>query len=300
MALVNMSSTSPTPEDIEPTRIHVLIPQDAAGDMYFKTTDGIIIKASSSILKQASSVFADIFSLPTSGDEGTELSPVDLYASSTVLMIILDICYHIYSGAARMLLEYEMETLLECLMFAQKFFMDKVLSCLRQAAFSSKYDPFKAYFAFSPYVTTEQQYTIARSTLSRSIFTIESMPEMEHCTAATYQVLMNIHIDTRKLVFREFERFPLTCQQREKQCRECKEQVPWAKPFSLDCLRKLGMRFDRETVSSCFTDGSIVASLRHIDCLSCCKGLETRLYRFSDLQRSVEGLMTDRAGDSCV
>ena len=263
------------------------------GDICFKTTDRVVIRTSSSILKQASSVFADMFDLPNSGGDGTELKPIQLYTSSTAFEILLDISYHLYANTPRKWLEYEMNALVSSLKFAESsFFTETVQDCLRDAAMSTRYDPYKAFFVFSSLVNTYQQNTLALRTLCRGFLTVERIPEMEHCTAADYRSLIDLQENIKCQVCRQFERFPNVCKFQMKKCRECKNQVPWADDFFEACLRKLNRQFDREVVNSCFTAASIVASLDDIDCFSCWKGFQAASHRFDTLKMEVERLMS--------
>jgi hypothetical protein len=182
---------SPSPELLSPNLAKAPF-DDPRADLILRSSDGVNFHVIKVILSLASSVFADMFTLPSppaSQNSSGEPSTVLCSENAETLDLALRHCYPIRSPEVAKLRDARI--LLE---FARKYQVDLLEPSLtRFLTDTIESDPVGVYAIAAAYECRDIAAKALRSSLTLPIYLLQS-PELQHSTTEQYQVLVNYHI----------------------------------------------------------------------------------------------------------
>ena len=165
---------------------------DPRADLILRSSDGVNFHVIKVVLSLASSVFADMFTLPSpppSQNSSGELTVVLCSEDAETLDLALRHCYPIRSPEVAKL--RDARNLLE---FARKYQVDLLEPSLtRFLADTIERDPVGVYALAAAYECRDIAAQALRSSLTLPIYLLHS-PELQYTTTEQYQVLVNYHI----------------------------------------------------------------------------------------------------------
>ena len=182
---------SRSPEPLSPTLATTPF-DDPRADLVLRSSDGVNFRVFKIVLSLASSVFADMFTLPSlpasqSSSDGPPV--VQLPEDAETLDMALRHCYPIRSPDvvkqrdARILLE-----------FSRKYQVDLMEPSLtRFLTDAIEHDPVGIYALAAAYECRDIAEKALRSSLRLPMYLLHS-PELQYCTTEQYQVLIHYHI----------------------------------------------------------------------------------------------------------
>ena len=184
---------SPSPDLFSPNLAKAPF-DDPRADLILRSSDGVNFHVVKIILSLASSVFADMFTLPTpqnSSDDPTTTTTTTVVCSedAETLDLALRHCYPIRSPEVAKLRDARI--LLE---FARKYQVDLLEPSLtRFLTDTIERDPVGVYALAAAYECRDIAAKALRSSLTLPIYLLQS-PELQYSTTEQYQALIHYHI----------------------------------------------------------------------------------------------------------